>query len=242
MAKVKPMRVTAPRIVQPNDRGRGWLWALLLLVLGLWSWQVFEFGRKQAGFSVTQSNAREQELEARIAVLEVERDALRAAAARFERAGQIDRAAADGVQEQVKGLQDERAELKREVAFLKTLVSGVDHKLKLAGDKLVAVGEDAYRFEVTLSKSSGAAGTVEGEARFEVKGRLEGAEKTLDMKTLTDGRRSRIGVRFKNYQKLGAELKLPEGFDPSEIVVAISPKGKDFKAFEKSFDWQVPGA
>lgn len=242
MAKVKPMRVTAPRIVQPGEGGKGWLWILILVAIGAWSWQVFEFGRKQAGFSVTQSNAREAELEDRIEELEIERDDLRAAAARFERAGQIDRAAADGVQSQVKALQDERADLKREVAFLKSIVSGVEHKLILNEEKLVAVGDDAYRFEVTLSKSSGKSGTVQGEAVFTVKGSMEGADKTLDMKTLTDGRRSRIGIKFKNFQKLSAELKLPDGFEPAEIVVAVRPDGKGFEAFEQSYDWRVPDA
>ncbi len=67
----------------------------------------------------------EDELQQRIDELEEERDALRASAARFERAGQIDRAAADGVQSEVKALQDERAELKREVALLKPWFPGV---------------------------------------------------------------------------------------------------------------------
>jgi hypothetical protein len=61
------------------------------------------------------------------------------------------------------------------------------------------------------------------------------------METLTSGRRSRIGIRFKNFQKLSAEFKLPEDFEPREIVVAVRPKGKGFKAFEQTYDWQVKG-
>ena len=242
MAKTKPSAITTPRIVQPGDRSRTWLWLLFALVLAVWTWQVFEFGRQQAGFSATESHTREDALVARILELEAERDELLAAAARFERAGQIDRAAVDGVQARVKALQDERAELKREVAFLKTLVSGEEYELKLAGPTLVELGGRAFRFEVTLSKGSVQAGTVQGEAVFKVKGTTEGAEKVLDMKALTDGRRSRIGIKFKNYQKLSAELKLPDGFKPAAIVVAIRPGSKGFKAFEQTYDWQVSDA
>ena len=244
MGKIKPMRVTTPRIVQPGERSSLWLWMWLLVLVALaaWTWQVFEFGRQQAGFSVDERDAMEAELMQRIEELTAERDSLRAAAARFERAGQIDRAAADGVQAEVKALQNERAALKREVAFLKTLVSGEEHKLALADYSLKKTGERAYQFEVTLSKSTANSATVQGEVIVSVKGQSGDGAKTLGMKTLTDGKRSRIGIKFKNFQKLSAELKLPEDFTPDSVVIAVKPGSKGYRAFEQTFDWQVSDA
>lgn len=242
MGKIKPMRVPTPRIVQPSDRSRAWLWILVIVALGAWSWQVFEFGRQQAGFSVTECSSAAAALERRIAELEEERDDLRAAAARLERSGQIDRAAADGVQGEIRSLQNERAELKREVAFLKSLVSGEEHQLALTDHRLAEIGERAYRFEVTLSKSSDKAGTVEGEVVFSVKGEAEGVLRTLDMEALTDGRRNRIGIKFKNFQKLSADLRLPEGFEPSEVVVEVKPRVQGFGAFQQTFAWSLSDA
>lgn len=242
MGKVKPMRVTTPRIVQPGEGSRAWLWMILLVALAAWSWQVYEFGRQQAGFSVTHRDQLEESLRTRIAELEQERDALRANAARFERSGQIDRAAADDVQAEVKALQDERAELKREVAFLKSLVSGGDQKLALADHRLEDLGERTYRFEVTLSKRTDQSGTVSGQVVIALKGRLGDQEKTLDMASLTDGRRSNIGIKFKNFQKLRADMKLPDGFEPISIEVAVTPEVKGFKAFEQSYEWKLTDA
>ena len=121
MGKIKPIKVITPRIVQPGERRRPWLWLFFLLVLGVWTWQVFEFGRQRAGFDVGRRDAVEGGLRERITELEQERDVLRQEAARYERSGQIDRAAVVDVQTEVKTLQDERAALKREVAFLKSL-------------------------------------------------------------------------------------------------------------------------
>jgi hypothetical protein len=242
MARVKPTRIAAPRIVQPGDgRGRPWLWLIAGVALAVWTWQVFEYGRLQAGFSVSDRNAREAELRERIGEVEAERDALRAAAARFERAGQIDRAAADDVQAQIKALQDERAELRQEIAFLKGLVSGEEFQLELSNHSLEATDEGGYTFEVTLSKRADKEGTVEGEATFSVSGERDGEPQTLDMATLTQGRRSHIGIRFRNFQVLGAGLALPEGFEPREIVVAVRPKSKGFRTFEQTYDWQTDG-
>ncbi|MDJ0741394.1 MAG: hypothetical protein QNJ91_16900 [Gammaproteobacteria bacterium] len=242
MGKLKPTRIIRPRIVQPGGSGRTWLWLLFLVALGLWTWQVFEFGRQHAGLHVGQRDAAEDRLRERIAELEDERDELRQAAARFERSGQIDRAAADGVKSEVKALQNERAELKREVAFLKTLVSGGSSKLALDDSRLTSSGNDTFQFEVTLSKQTDDGKTVAGQAVIRVKGRHDGIEKTLDMATITAGRRTNIGIKFKNFQKLKTEIKVPAEFEPLAIEVSVRPEGKQFKSFEQVFDWKVSDA
>lgn len=243
MARVKAGRVASPRIVQPGERTRPWLWILLLLALGAWSWQVFEFGQQRAGYDSGARDVVEDQLRQQIAELEAERDRLRAESARHERAGQIDRAAAQGVRSEVQALQDERADLKREVAFLKTLVSGGgDSKLGLGQDSLVALGEDSYRFEVTLSKRTADTKTVSGQVSLTVTGEMDGKPKTLDMKALTQGKRSNIGIRFKNFQKLKSEFRLPKGFVPASIGVTVKPEGKSFKSFEQTYDWKAADA
>lgn len=243
MGRVKSGRITSPRIVQPGERTRPWLWILLLLALGAWSWQVFDFGQQRAGYDAGARDEVEAQLYQRIAELEEERDRLRAESARYERAGQIDRAAAQGVRSEVQALQSERAELKREVAFLKTLVSGGgDSKLGLNQHSLVALGEDSYRFEVTLSKRTADAKPVSGQVILTVEGKADGKPETLDMKTLTQGKRSNIGIRFKNFQKLKSELKLPKGFEPASIRVTVKPEGKAFKSFEQTYDWKASDA
>lgn len=243
MAKVKPTRVTTPRIVQPGEGGgRKWLWLLLLIALAAWSWQVFEFGRQRAGFDVGQRNRQTVDLEQRILELEEERDALRASAAKFERAGQIDRAAADGVQSEVRVLQEERAELKRELALLKSLVSGGEHQLVLGDFGLTRLDDLSYRFEVTLSKRTGDQEIVSGEVRIGVSGKADGEEAFVGMPELTDGKRSNIGIRFKSFQKLKTDLHLPEEFEPVSVLVTVKPEGKKFQSFEQAYDWKVPGA
>ena len=243
MGKVKPSRVITPRIVQPGGGGaRTWLWMLFLIALAAWSWQVLELGRHRGGMDVGQRDRAEADLRERIAELEEERDVLRAAAARFERAAQIDRAAAEQVQSEVKALQDERADLKSQLAFLKSLVPGGGKKLVLDDYSLTEIGDRTFRFEVTLSKRSDDADTVSGNVTVSVTGELDGEEKTFDMAELTDGKRSNIGIKFKNFQKLKTELQLPAGFVPASIEVAVKPDGKAFKSFEQAYDWKASEA
>lgn len=242
MGKLKPTRLVTPRIVQPGERGLPWLLLIFLAVLGVWTWQVFEFGRQRAGLDLGQRDALENRLRDRVATLEQERDDLRQQAVRFERSGQIDRAAVSDVQLEVKTLQDERAALKREVAFLKSLVSGGGSKLSLDDFSVTDIGDGAYRVEVTLSKKTDDDERVEGRAFLRLRGIEGDIQRTLDMQTITDGKRSNVGIRFKNFQKLRTDITVPDGFEPIELEVQVELQGNEFKPFEQVFDWKVSDA
>lgn len=239
MGKVKPSRVVAPRIVQPGGRTRPWLSIVFLGALGLWSWQVFKFGQQHAGLDTVWREDTELRLQARLEQIEEERDALRASAARFERASQIDRAAASGVKAEVKALQVERANLKREVAFLKSLVSGEESPLVIDDQHLSRIADRRFLFEATVSKRSDEEGTVSGRVMISVSGHSGDLIRTLDMKSLTAGKRNSIGIKFNNFQKLKAEIELPEGFEPMAIEISVEPKGKGYKSFAQSYEWEI---
>lgn len=243
MSKPGSTKIRRPRIIQPGGGGGRWLlWLFFLVALGAWSWQVFEFGRQRAGFDFGRYDETSSVLERRIERLEAEREDLLAQAAKSQRAGQIDRAAVSGVQQEVRSLQQERADLKREVAFLKKLVSGGGKKLALGDYRVTDTGDGKYHFEITLSKLGSDDRTVSGQVTVEVAGLAEGTPKTLDLKELTNGKRTNIGIRFKSFQKLKTDLDLPNGFEPASITVAVNPDGNTFKSFEQVFEWKSPGA
>lgn len=236
MAKIKPTEVITPKIVE--RRLNPWPWVIAVVLLGLWSWQVLEYGERLGGHAAEAAAAREAELEARIAVLEQEQVELTARAARLERAGQIDRAAVESTKAEVKALQEERAALKRELAFMKALVSGeATEELWLEEPRLSDAGDGRYVFDVKLTKSADDDGTVTGRVVIEVVGKADGKAERVDMKTLTRGSRTNIGIRFKNYQMLSTDMVLPEDFEPEKIEVAVEPTGDVYKAFTKFYDW-----
>jgi len=232
-------RFHTPRIVQPGSRHNMWVW-LLALAVGLFlSWKVFEFGRERAGFDTEASDTQVELLEERIESLQKERDELRAAAARFERASQIDRAAVASVREELNALQEERSSLRKEVEFLKSLVSGSVSLLQVTDLSLSKQEKgNAYRFAFTLSKRAKDKIRVSGKLVLSVAGQLKGEAAVLKGKELgLEADSERMG--FVHFQHVEGELKLPVGFIPKEVRVEVKPKGKQFKAFDQSFDWQV---
>ena len=75
----------------------------------------------------------------------------------------------------------------------------------------------------------------------ELTGELDGETNILAMSQLTEGKRSSIGIRFKSFQKLKSDLRLPEGFDPNSMKILVKPDGDKFKSFEQAYDWKVSG-
>lgn len=244
MSQVKPKRIVTPRIVQSSPGVRGWLWLLFLIVLGVWSWQLYEYGRQQGGFDAVGRDRVESRLTAQVAELETERAQLRTDLARLERSSQIDRTATDEVRLQLKVLQEEKAELKGEVAFLRGLVSGGEGELlRLSKPNLAVEPEGGFVFEVTLSKDNEQdQATVMGRVTISVVGQQQGKEQKLGMKQLTKGRRSNIGIKFRKYQKLTTKIALPEGFEPTSIKVAVRPDGQEFKPFQQVYAWKLSDA
>jgi hypothetical protein len=239
MSKIKPTEVITPKIVE--RRLNPWPWIVAVALLALWTWQVLAFGERQGGHAAATAAARETGLETRIAELEKEKVSLTAHAARLERASQIDRAAVESIQAEVTALQEERATLKREVAFMKALVSGeATEELWLEKPRLVDAGDGRFVFDVTLTKPPDDDDTVTGRVVIEVIGKAGGKTERVDMKSLTKGSRTNIGIRFKNYQRLSTDMVLPEDFQPEQIEVAVEPSGDVYKAFKKLYEWD-PG-
>lgn len=224
-----------PKIVSPGRRPV-WPWILGLALLAATAWLAYDYGRRNAGYFVEASDRQIDTLEQRIAALEKECDEQRELAARYQRASQIDKAAAQAVQETIKNLEAERAELRQKVAVLNSLISGKVTALEVSKVKLVQKGQsNEYTLEFIVSKRDKGGERVTGQLQLQVVGRQDGKKKVLGDEQLGLDQPFKMG--FKHFQRFAGELKLPKGFAPDEIVIKGKPAGKKFKNFEQRLKW-----
>lgn len=232
-------RFHTPRIVQPDGR-RVWIFFAVLVVASVvLAWFMFDYGRQSAGFFAEQRESETQKLRERIDTLLKERDTLRLNAAKFQRAGQIDQAAVQAVQDEILSLQQDRAKLQKEVEFLKSLLSGDVTMLQLKDFALQPLTEaNQYQYTFTLSKRAKGTEKVRGRVDIRVAGELDGKPKELDIKALGVPRKQLV-MGFNHFQKFEGKLTLPAGFVAKSMTVLIKPKGKRFKAFDQNFAWET---
>ena len=243
MAGIHSRRIVTPRIVQPGSGARPWVILAGLVALLGWTWLAYDLGREQAGFHSRKAAQQRADARAEIRALREERDALRLRAASNERASQIDRDAARQVQDQAKALQEERADLKREVAFLRELISSGDGIFQVRDFRVEPLdGETQFRYRFTVAQARADLGRVSGEIGVAVTGVADGKARRLSLKDLTGGKLSVHKMGFRNFQDVEGTFELPEDFVPQAVVLDIRPEGKDLKPLQRVFDWKKTGA
>jgi len=228
-----------PRIVQPGGRRTGLLWLLALVVAAALSWKIFEFGRERGGFDAGARDTEVALLEKRIETLQKERDELRALVARHQRSSQIDRAAVKVAQADLTALQEERSELRQQLEFYKSLVSGSVALLQITDLSLnKQESGNTYSYVFTVSKRAKDKERVTGSVVLSVAGQLKGEASEIGASKLgLENDSFRMG--FRHFQTFEGELTLPVGFIPREVLIEVKPKGKKHKSFEQSFKWVV---
>ncbi len=242
MAKVKDKRVTSPRIVQPRSPVRpSLLVALGAAILG-WTWVTYDFGLQRAGFHSDAAAGRRDGLSAEIRALKAEREELLLAVANLERSSQIDRSAAQQAQQRIMQLQNERAALKREVAFMRQLLEANDGPIRVRDFALAADGaERGYRYRFVVAQAQEGGDVLEGEIRVAVRGRSGEAVRYLRQEELAQDQAKGHKMRFRNFQEVEGRLLLPAGFAPETFVVEVAPDGKKLQGLQKEFDWKLSG-
>ncbi len=225
-----------PKIVHPGEGRSRLFWLLPLALVATPAWFAYQYGLQRSGYLPGYVEIGEGGIVQRVQELQAEVDRQRELAARFERASQIDRLAAEQVREELMMLQKERADLLKKVALLDSLVSGEMTALQVSQIELTREGEGSrYRFSFLVSKRAKGDEKVRGKVRLAVSGELKGEQSTLSSKKLGIPEGMKMG--FRHFQKFEGSLELPEGFVPSELVVLGEPANKNFKSFEHRAQW-----
>lgn len=202
----------------------------------------YEYGRATAGFDFAELREENARLQRQARDLQAENAKLREEKAVLERTRQIKEEAYRRLDETVGGLQGEVAELKRELAFYRGIVSPKEGARGLQVENLEVsrnAVERSYRVKVVLTQVLKNDNLAKGVVRLGFEGSLNGEMKVLDLKQVSLGEADGLEYRFKYFQNLKGDVVLPEGFVPSRVIVTVDPEGKGRSEIEKVFDWPV---
>ncbi len=228
-------------VVKPH---RPWLTRMLLglgiIALLIGGWTLFDYGRYLAGYNRAECADERQTLLAVRKKLEQNVDSLREQKALLERAAQIEREAYNELDTTLKELQGEILELKEELAFYRGIVSPQDASsgLHLQRFKIEANGESQrYRYKLVLTQVLKNDRMATGKVRLSIDGMMGNQTRTLKLKELSEKRVNELNYRFKYFQKLEGNLKLPQGFTPFRVKVQIIPRNRKRNSIEKTINW-----
>ncbi len=216
----------------------------LVIVLGVLAliaggFSLFDYGRYKAGYDSTEVELELVGLIAQNAQLAEKIEHLREQKAQLQRAAQIEKQAYSELDNNLKLLQGEILELKAELAFYRGIVSPreAERGLRLQSFSLEPNGRHSYRYKVVLTQVLKNDRQVRGQVILRVEGLQDGQPKTLDISTLSENSVKELNYRFKYFQKLEGDVRLPEKFRPLRATLQILPRGRRKDMIEKTIDW-----
>ncbi len=180
-----------------------------------------------------------QRLAAQLRKTEREMRQLREQVVYLERSKDIDRAACETVRQSLSALQARVGELQEQVAFYRGIVSPEESR---AGVRVYqfrvrpTAVERVFQYELILIQSVRHNRRVKGLVQLAVAGMHGDAPQRLPLSALSLDGSDTLVFSFKYFQEFSGEIRLPEGFRPVRVSLALDPDGKQ-PSIETEYDW-----
>ncbi len=208
--------------------------AIALLIVSLLAGLVV--GQWNGKEAVLQNGALQQQLNT---VQQQQQDLARKLAA-AELAASVQEQAARELQQKLTELLSEKVELEDAVSFYRDLMEAGEKAegLRVADFGLVATGTaQVFQFSILVTQIAENRKYVAGEVELKVVGVMQGQRQEL----VFDAENSVFGfplkLRFKYFQDLVGQIRLPSDFVPERVSVSVQQNGK--KSVGADFEWSL---
>ena len=160
----------------------------------------------------------------------------------LEEGSKLDKQANDEVRLSVKEYRDRIAELEKEVSFYKNIMApaGTNTGLHIQKINLASLAADRFKYKIVLTQLEKNQSYVSGQAAVSIIGKLKGKKSIYSLRDLSADQKD-LGVKFKfrYFQNITGELKLPAEFIPEEVQIILQTTGKKPVRVEKAFGWAM---
>lgn len=232
---------TGRYLVKPHNPWRQWTVRVSgLLVLLAVSWGFFEVGVMQGGHNRAESNTAIDSLNEQVEMLTKRIDELTLENAQLASDRAIDFTASEQVSARLRELNEETLELKEELVFYRSLLSPADLEpgLQILGVKLIRdAHKRTYNYKIVLTQRRNRNRHAKGRVEISINGAKAGDSIQLQASDMLEVGKSELGFRFKNFQSLEGQLKLPDSFQPQELIVSVIPSSRSLKKIKRNYEW-----
>lgn len=214
---------------------------LLIALVAISGYLIFEFGRISAGYDVVDAASDRQAYEDRIAALDDTIIVLQQEVALLETHREIDREAYKEVEASLTSLQAKIQEQRDAIAFYRGIVSPADGKsgLRVQDFKLTrGKAEREFNLRLVLVQAMQHDRKVSGDVSLTVLGSQDGVETVYEFKQLIPAKADKgWAFSFRYFQDFDRQLVLPDGFTPETIRVEVRSKTRSISSIEESYAW-----
>ena len=241
------MQTPGKMVVRTYAPVRRWVTlAILLLLLGLAFYVMFELGRYKAGYDALQAASQRDGLQQQIDRLERTQRELRVQLAAAEEARIGEGRERAEVARTIGELQAQVARDQQEMGFYKGLVAQPGQQaadaVQVQQFRIATLpGEQRYALRFSLSRTQRPEEAVNGTLAITIDGTRDGAAASVDLAALTAGK-NELAFNFRYFAAIEQPVTLPGDFRPDHVTIEVRPGRKGVAPYRQTFVWSVdPG-
>ena len=238
------MQTPGKMVVRTYAPVRRWVTlAILLLLLGLAFYVMFELGRYQAGYDALQAASQRDGLRQQIDRLERTQRELRVQLAAAEEARLGEGRERAEVARTIGELQAQVARDQQEMGFYKGLVAQPGQQaadaVQVQQFRIATLpGEQRYALRFSLSRLQRPGEPINGMLAITVDGTRDGSPASADLASLTGGK-NELAFNFRYTTGIDQPVTLPADFKPDRVTIEVRPERKGSAPYRRTFVWTL---
>jgi hypothetical protein len=229
------------RILIAIKRPGLWLLGLLAILLAIITlvWSAYLYGQREAGFDRTQAMKAVSNLQQQLEDLQKRYDENQHKAAMIERTSQIDGDANKQLKKSLNDSQQQVLDLKKELAFYKSVVTPEHEKRSLAIQTIQLQQDETgeYRYKVMVTQRGRNDKLVRGSIKITIEGSEAGQVKELNLADVSKSAKNVTKFSFKYFQNFEGTMNLPTTFTPENMRVVVTSSSYGVAKIDELYSW-----
>ncbi len=235
---IKPIQA---RYLITIQRPHRWFLSLLVAIalVAAAVWLSYEKGQINAGFAAADASKYVDQLQVEIEGLKVQLAESRRQTAMLERNSRIDDDTSDQLKMSLGESQNETLELKKELAFYKSIVAPEQSKPSVVIQTIQLKKDETGHFDykIMVSQQGRNDRFARGSIDVSVEGMKQGQKQVIALSTISDEAKKPMKFGFKYFQNFTGKMKLPDGFEAESMRVKLKPRSKTLEPVDEKFPW-----
>ncbi len=235
---MKPLQTRYLITIQRPFRWFMGLIALIALVAAM-VWLAYEQGRQMAGYNSSDANRVIEMLQAEVETLRADLGESQRQTAMLETNSKIEDDTAGQLKKSLSDAQKEALELKKELAFYKSIVAPEQDKPSIVIQTIQLKKDPAgdYDYKIMISQQGRNDRFARGTVDVSIEGDNQGAKQVLALNDVSADAKKPMKFGMRYFQNFTGKLTLPQGFTAESMRVKLKPSSKTLESVDEVFPW-----
>ena len=161
---------------------------------------------------------------------------------KLERLADIDNGTSIRLQSEIKSLQEQVFNLRRELTFYKGIITASSYSrgLNIQGLHIETTRKQTFfKYKLVLTNISNSDSIAEVTIDMSVEGNDKSGFRTLSSEDIILGAELKRKIKVRNFERIEGNFSFPNGFEPLRVLVDLQQHDKEKMRLHRIFEWHI---